>query len=131
PHLDRMIPDLAPLLDRLEAAEANQYRIFRFDAQGGIRACFSFLRMDAHLEAVPAETLALSQAVQAILLWSDRAFQDRSPLARLPDGGTILRPENGALIRAAYDPVLPVAAGDPAHALRLSARLQTAQEGLQ
>ncbi|MEM9048766.1 MAG: hypothetical protein AAGC92_08605 [Pseudomonadota bacterium] len=86
PHLDAMIPDLGPLLDRLEAAEANQYRIFRFDPEGGIRACFSFLRMDRHLEAVPAETLALSQAVQAILLWSDKAFQDQSPLcvARRP-----------------------------------------------
>ena len=28
-----------------------------------------------------------------------------------------------ALIRAAYDPILPVAAQDPSHALRLSARI--------
>src|SRR5680860_1125960 len=80
PDLGRMIPDLAPLVARLGDADANQYRIFRFDADGAIKAAFVFLRMDAHLAAVPAETLALSQAVQTILLWSDTAFQDRSPL---------------------------------------------------
>lgn len=123
PNLDRLVPDLGPLVDRLQAADANQYRIFRFDAAGAIRAAFVFLRMDAHLAAVPAETLALSQVVQTILLWSDTAFQDRSPLAVAPGGATILRPEIAGLIRAAYDPVLPVHAADPAHALRLHARL--------
>lgn len=124
PDLDRLIPDLAPLVARLERADANQYRIFRFDADGAIKASFVFLRMDDQLGAVPAETLALSQIVQTILLWSDRAFQDRSPLAALPDGGqVILRPEIAALIRAGYDPVLPAASQDPSHALRLQARL--------
>ncbi len=74
PNLARLIPDLEPLVVRLKAAEANQYRIFRFDAAGAIRACFAFVRMDAHLAAAPAEVLALNQAVQLILLWSDRAF---------------------------------------------------------
>jgi hypothetical protein len=46
PDLDRLVPDLAPLVARLEAAEANQYRIFRFDEAGAIRASFVFLRMD-------------------------------------------------------------------------------------
>jgi len=124
PDLDRLIPDLAPLVARLERADANQYRIFRFDADGAIKASFVFLRMDDQLGAVPAETLALSQIVQTILLWSDRAFQDRSPLAALPgDGQVILRPEIAALIRAGYDPVLPAASQDPSHALRLQARL--------
>jgi hypothetical protein len=121
--LDRLIPELAHLVPRLEATEANQYRVFRFDAAGGIRACFAFVRMDAELEAVPAEVLALSQAVQAILLWSDRAFTDRSALVRTEGGATILRPEVAAVIRAAYDPVLPVLAQDASHALRLSARI--------
>ncbi len=84
PDLDRLVPDLEALLDRLTAAEANQYRLFRFDARGAIRACFLFLRMDAHLSAAPAEVLALSQAAQSALLWSDMAFRDRSPLARAP-----------------------------------------------
>ncbi|TMM55253.1 hypothetical protein [Sulfitobacter sabulilitoris] len=124
--LDRLIPDLEPLVARLREAEANQYRIFRFDAQGAIKACFVFLRMDAHLSAVPAETLALSQIVQSILLWSDTAFRDRSPLAVAGDR-TILRPDIAGLVRAAYDPVLPAAAQDPSHALRLAARIGAVQ----
>ncbi|MEV8465223.1 hypothetical protein AB0T83_00325 [Fluviibacterium sp. DFM31] len=126
PNLDKMIPDLGPLVDRLQQAGANQYRIFRFDTDGAIKACFVFLRMDAELSAVPAETLALSQVVQSMLLWSDTAFRQMSPLAVVPDTGhTILRPEIGALLRAAYDPVLPASAQDPSHALRLFARMQT------
>ncbi len=41
---------------------------------------------------LPVETLALSQAVQSILLWSDRAFADGAPLA-LAQGVAVLRPE--------------------------------------
>ncbi|WP_417728147.1 hypothetical protein [Roseovarius sp.] len=123
PGLDRLIPDLKSLVTRLQAADANQYRIFRFDERGAIRACFVFLRMDDALSAVPAETLALSQIVQSMLLWSDRAFQERSVLAALPGGAVVLRPEIGALIRAGYDPILPAVSQDPSHALRLAARL--------
>lgn len=122
PGLDRLVPDLGSLVTKLERADANQYRIFRFDESGGIKACFVFLRMDKHLSAVPAETLALSQTVQSILLWSDLAFRDRSPLA-VAGETTVLRPDIAALIRAAYDPVMPVAADDASHALRLRARL--------
>ena len=45
PDLDRLIPDLVPLVGRLKAADANQYRIFRFDEAGAIRASFVFLRI--------------------------------------------------------------------------------------
>jgi len=120
--MDRLVPELGTLVKRLEAADANQYRIFRFDEAGAIRAVFVFLRMDTHLSAVPAHTLALSQIVQSMLLWSDTAFQDRSPLA-VSGETTVLRPEIADLLRAAYDPVLPVAANDTSHALRLSARI--------
>jgi hypothetical protein len=126
PNLDRLIPDLGPLCARLEAGEANQYRIFRFDEKGAIRAAFVFVRMDAALADVPAEALALSQAVQVILLWSDQAFVGRSPLGRAGEV-VILRPEIGALIRAGYDPVLPAVAQDPSHGLRLAARVSLAQ----
>lgn len=122
PNLDRLVPDLAPLCERLAAAEANQYRVFRFDAAGAIRACFVFLRMDAHLSELPAETLALSQAVQSILLWSDAAFAGESSLAMV-GGVAVLRPEIAGLIRAAYDPTVPAMARDASHALRLAARL--------
>ena len=124
--LDRLIPDLGPLVARLKEVEANQYRFFRFDADGAIKACFVFLRMDKHLSAVPAETLALSQIVQSVLLWSDTAFKDQSPLAVAGDK-TILRPEIAGLIRAAYDPVLPDQASDASHALRLGARVTVPQ----
>lgn len=122
PHMEQLVPDLAPLVGRLEAAEANQYRFFRFDKDGAIRAAFVFLRMDKELSKVPAETLALSQIVQTMLLWSDEAFRERSPLAVAGDH-TILRPDFAGLIKAAYDPVMPVMAQDPSHALRLSARV--------
>ncbi|MES2666812.1 MAG: hypothetical protein V4712_11970 [Pseudomonadota bacterium] len=122
PNLDRLIPDLGPLCSRLAAAEANQYRSFRFDPSGAIKAAFVFLRMDAHLSAVPAETLALSQAVQTILLWSDRAFMTASPLALVGEVA-VLRPEIAGVIRAGYDKVMPVSARDPSHAMRLAARV--------
>lgn len=123
PDMDRMIPDLGPLVARLKAADANQYRIFRFDEAGAIKASFVFLRMDEQLSQVPADTLALAQVAQTILLWSDTAFTDRSVLAQAGEGQVILRPDIGAVIRAGYDPVMPAVAQDSSHALRLSARL--------
>ncbi|MEL6206143.1 MAG: hypothetical protein AAFR47_12665 [Pseudomonadota bacterium] len=125
PGLDQLIPDLSGLLERLADADANQYRIFRFDKEGAIRACFAFVRIDDALAAIPAETLALTQAVQSILLWSDTAFggPEGAPLMRGPEGYTVLRPDIAAIIRAAYDPVMPPAAQDRSHALRLAARI--------
>ena len=121
PNLDRLLDGLAPLVARLQAAGANQYRVFRFDPSGAIKAAFVFVRMDDALAEVPAATLALSQAVQVIVLWSDAAFQQASPLG-LVKGVAVLRPEIAAVIRAAYDPVLPVATQDASHGLRLAAR---------
>jgi hypothetical protein len=122
PDLDRLMPELAGVVARLEAVGANQYRVFRFEANGAIRAAFVFLRMDAALAEVEAGALALAQAVQVIVLWSESAFRDSSPLVRM-GGQAVLRPEIAAVIRAGYDPVLPVVARDPSHALRLSARI--------
>lgn len=125
PHLDQLVPDLGPLVGKLKQADANQYRIFRFDEAGAIRAAFVFLRMDDHMAAVAADTLALSQAVQTILLWSDTAFDETPPLA-LIDDKAVLRPEIADVIRAAYDPVMPAFAQDASHALRLAARIRPA-----
>lgn len=127
--MERLVPDLGPLVTRLAKADANQYRLFRFEDDGAIKACFVFMRMDSHLSAVPAQTLALSQIVQSFLLWSDGAFLDRSPLA-VSGESVFMRPEIADLLRAAYDPVLPAAANDPSHALRLAARI-AAQERVQ
>lgn len=127
PDLDRLIEGLDPLVDRLKAGGASQYRAFRFDEGGAIRACFLFLCMEGPLAEVPAESLALAQVVQAMLVWSDQAFATRSPLGRLESGATVLRPEIAGVLRAAYDPVMPAVAQDPSHALRLSARLAAAE----
>lgn len=125
PDLDRLIPDLQPLVGRLAGADASQYRAFRFDDDGAIQAAFVFIRMKGAMADVPAETLALTQAAQVIVLWGEGAFADKSPLAVMPDtGATILRPDVAGVIAAAYDRMMPVAAEDASHALRLFARLQ-------
>ena len=120
--LDHVIPDMSGLLTRLKAAEANSYRLFRFDEAGAIKAAFVFMRADAEMLALPAEDLALSEAVKMIMLWSDSAFKPHGPLAKA-EGAVILRAEIGDLIRAAYDQEMPDAAQDARHALRLAARL--------
>ena len=125
PGMDGLVPDLAAQVDRLQTAGANQYRFFRFDETGAIKAAFVFLRMDESLQDMSAQVLALSQAVQVILLWSEDAFQGQSPLA-MADDALVLRPEVADVIRAAYDPVMPPAANDASHALRLAARVQVA-----
>lgn len=118
PNMDQLIPNLAGVCDRLQAADANQYRAFRFDEGGAIKAAFVFLRMDAHLSALPAAEIALSQAAQVICLWADRIV----PLAML-DGVAVVRPDIAAVIRAAYAPQMPQVAHDPSHALRILARI--------
>ena len=130
PDLGRLIPDLAPLVARLQEANASQYRAFRFDDTGAIQASFVFLRMQGAMAELPAETLALSQAAQIIVLWGDQAFAETSPLAILPEtGATILRPEIAAIIAAGYYRMMPPSANDASHALRLFARLQAPTEG--
>lgn len=121
PDLDRLLAGGEDLVDRLEAAAARQYRAFRFDERGMIKACFVFLRMDEEMQAMPAEGLALAQAAQALLLWGGKAFAERSPLAQA-QGHLVLHPEIAAVIAAAYDPILPAVSRDASHALRLFAR---------
>lgn len=124
PDLGALVPGLQGLCARLAAQGANQYRVFRHDPDGAIRAVFVFLRMDAALEAVPADVLALLQAVQVICLWSGEAFLARPALGRDGAGRVILRRDIAAVIRAGYDPALPAAAQDASHAYRLAARIE-------
>lgn len=128
PNLDRMIPELAELVGRLQEADANQYRIFRFDPDGGIKACFLFLKMDAVMADIPADTLFLGQVVQSILLWSDEAFLGSSPLALTGNDVAILRPDVAAIVRAGYAANMPVTARDASHALRLQARIDAGSQ---
>ncbi len=126
PNLKENLPDLDGLVDRLKAADANQYRLFRFDDNDGIKSVFIFLRMGGDLADFPAETLLLTQAVQSILLWKDNAFNKVSAFEKQGDRA-VLRTEIGSLIRAAYDPALPHASRDAATALRLHARMSEPQ----
>ncbi len=121
PDLDRLVPDLAPLVGRLKEADANQYRLFRFEPDGAIKAAFVFVRMDGEMSKVPAEDLALAQVAQTIVLWSDMAFREKGPLGQVGEK-VVLRPDIAAVIRAAYDPVMPAVADDASHAMRLAAR---------
>ncbi|MEI4472556.1 hypothetical protein [Frigidibacter sp. MR17.24] len=125
PDLDRLLGGAgatADLVARLQAAGAHQYRSFRFEASGAIRAGFVFLRIAGPLAEIPADALALDEAVRMILTWGPAAFRDRAALAEA-NGLAVIRPGIAALVAAAYDPVLPAAATDPVHALRLRARL--------
>ncbi len=125
PDLGRLVEGLELVSARLRKEGATQYRQFRFEQDGAIRACIAFVRVDAATADLPAETVALGLAAQVILLWSDHAFRDRSPLGRI-DGGEILRPEIAGVIRAAYDPAMPEVAREASHALRLAARIAAA-----
>ena len=121
--LDRILPDLGNLVERLKSTHANQYRFFRFDTDGGIKAVFTFISMDENLTSVPAEVLCLNQVVQMFLLWSDDAFKDNSPTLITKKGGVILNPIIGDIVRAVYDPAMPLASNDKSHALRAQARI--------
>lgn len=121
--LGRLVEGLETLVPRLKAQEATQYRAFRFDEAGAIKAAFVFVRMEATMAQLPAEDIALMQAVQVILLWAEGALREFPPLARAGDVA-VLRPDFAALIAAAYDRMMPMAAGDSSHALRLAARVR-------
>ena len=85
PDLDRLTgqPDLPA---RLSARVADQYRLFRFDAGGAIRACISFVNMGGNLADVHPAQLAETLAVRSTLTFA----RDVTPSAGL-----------AALIRAA------------------------------
>jgi hypothetical protein len=122
-NLDRILPELGALVPRLIAAQATQYRLFRFDEGGAIRAAFVFLRLTAQTARLPAEEIGLEQAAKMLLDWGPHAFATRSPLIRGSDAVARLHPHTAGLLQSAYDPVMPESATDPVHALRLFARM--------
>jgi len=79
--------------------------------------------MDENLTSVSAEVLCLNQVVQMFLLWSDDAFKNNSPTLITKKGGVILNPIIGDIVRAVYDPTMPLVANDKGHALRAQARI--------
>ena len=125
PDLEHLVPELADIVPKLGKQKAHQYRIFRFEPDGSIRAAFVFLRMSGAMAEMSAHSLALSQAVQVILSWGQGAFAETSPLGRdTQSGEDVLRPEIAALVRAGYDPILPASSADASFGLRLFARHQ-------
>lgn len=109
----KSVPDLGRMIDLDALPKGETARLFRFDAQGAIRMAMLFVRMGGPLADLPPEALVLEQAARMML-----TFAGDPPML---DGGD-LRPDVAALLRAAYDPVLPARSEDPAHALRLAAR---------
>lgn len=107
PDLDRLT-GMADLPGRLATQSADRYRLLRFDADGAIRACLSFLRLGGALADAHPAALAEDTGVNSALSFAQHVT---------PTDGI------AAVIRAAYDPLLPAAARDPSHALRLAARL--------
>lgn len=107
PDLDRLT-GLTDLPARLRGQGAASYRLFRFDGAGAIRACFTFLDFGGPLGEAHPGALAEAVAMNSLLSWARDVVPD---------------PALAALVRAAYDPVLPAATQEPAHALRLAARL--------
>lgn len=122
PALEGLIQGIGPLVVRLEAQNAHQYRQFRFDKDGAIKAVFCFLRMSDALAQMAAEDLALDQAVRIMLTWADGAFSAFPTLIETQDG-MVLNPQIASILRAAYAPAMPVVANDPSHALRIAARM--------
>ena len=57
------------------------------------------------------------------LLWSDDAFKDNSPTLITKKGGVILNPIIADIVRAVYDPTMPLFSNDKSHALRAQARI--------
>ncbi|MFH5772912.1 hypothetical protein ACHFJ0_01605 [Paracoccus sp. NGMCC 1.201697] len=107
PDLERLTGQ-GELVARLTTQAADQYRIFRFDADGGIRACMNFVNMGGGLAEAHPAGLAETMVMRSLLTFA----RDVEPSRQVAD-----------LIRAAYDPALPVVAHDESHALRLAARL--------
>lgn len=111
PDLDRLTGQ-ADLDARLREAGTDYYQILRFDADGAIRACLSFIRMGGRLADSHPAMLAETLAVRTMLSFAAEVSASED-LARV--------------ILAAYDPVMPNAARDESHALRLAARVAAAQ----
>ena len=80
--------------------------------------------MDEDLQKLNAESFALLQVVKIMLLWSDLVFQNQSPLVVLDTGVITVRPEIMAVLKAAYDPIMPPQSNDSSHAMRIEARIR-------
>ena len=125
PNLNKLIFDLPELLVTLNENGANQYRTFSFTSAGAINISVLMLKYDNNLASVSVHALATSQMLQSILLWSPDAFKSESPIAIVKANNMcVIKPFYVALVKAAYDRVLPDYSEDRTHALRLQSRLK-------
>ena len=123
PDLDKLIPNFVNLITELQEKNATRYRSFGFEKNGAIQLCVVLIRVDAATERMSLQTLGTSETFQSLLTFGENAFDMHSPIATIKVNNLcIVKPEYAAVVRAAYDPALPAASNDPAHALRVSAR---------
>ncbi|MEM7523736.1 MAG: hypothetical protein AAF360_08285 [Pseudomonadota bacterium] len=128
PNLPNFLPDLPALVERLNEANANRYRVFAFDDQGAIRASITLLRYDEQMQAAPVDYIALTEAALGMLVFDERGVSEDRPviMAKFDDdeeARAVLTPWHAMLMRAAYDPAIPAGSKDPALAMRLAARI--------
>jgi hypothetical protein len=125
PDLEKLVPNLQDLVDSLNQKEVNEHRMFIYDSDGAIKMCLLFLRMKGEVANIPVRTLATGETLQSLLVWGEEAFKSESPIAVIKENGIcIVKPNYAALVRAAYDPTLPVSAVDISHAMRLHPRVE-------
>lgn len=123
PDLEKLVPDLQNLVTGLKQKNVNEHRMFIFDNDGAIKMCLLFLRMKGQIADMPVQVLATGETLQSLLTWAEDAFYNQSPIALVKENGIcIVKPQFAALVRGAYDPVMPTAAKDASHALRLHPR---------
>ncbi|MBL4750971.1 MAG: hypothetical protein JKX71_10400 [Amylibacter sp.] len=123
PDLEKLVPDLPSLVNGLNQKNVNEHRMFIFDKDGSIKMCLLFLRMKGAVAGMTVQALGAGETLQSLLTWGEDAFSNQSPIAVLKENGIcIVKPEFAALVRGAYDPIMPAAAIDASHALRLHAR---------
>jgi hypothetical protein len=123
PDLVGLIPDLKNIIARLQTTTTKTYRVFMFDKDGSIKMCLQLIKIADETADMSIQTLATGETYQCLALFSPHAFLTESPIAVIQENGLCIpKPSYAALIRAAYDPVLPVAAKEATHAMRLAAR---------
>lgn len=121
--LTDLIPQFSSRIEALKASNASHYRYQAHDAKGGIKMTTLLLNMSGPLGKQSIDEIGVGQTLLSLLSWQNAAFKEQTPLGVGKESGmVIVKPPVAALVRAAYDPALPVASDDPAHAYRLYAR---------
>ncbi|MEZ8006678.1 MAG: hypothetical protein QMC60_04040 [Amylibacter sp.] len=123
PDLENLIPNLKDIITKLQFTQTSTYRIFSFDPDGGINMCVQLIKVFGDTAKMSIQALTTGETYQCLALFGPNAFLKESPIAVIKENSLCIpKPNYAALIRAAYDPVLPHATQEPSHSLRLSAR---------